>query len=829
MRTSVAVIAVILAFVPALFTIAIGSETVGDQGIPHNLEGGKIAGQTDSEVIQREAEAINPDGFSVKELQQLRESAETHKFQTEVTNMMRIIINSLYSNNEIFLREIVSNASDALDKIRFLSLTDSAQLDSGSKLEIKIKADSAAKTLTISDTGVGMTKEELVRNLGTIAQSGTAEFFKNIAQNKDADSTNNLIGQFGVGFYSVYLVADRVTVASKSNSDEKQWVWQSDASGTFTVSEDPRGNTLGRGTSITLHIKEDHTEYLEEDKLKAIVAKYSQFINFPIYLWASKEVDKEVELTEAEIQEEVDKIKARRAEEEDEDEDEEEEEVKLDAEAEDAKKKEEEEEIANIPKTKTVKETVHDWELMNDTKPIWTRNPKDIKDEEYNEFYKSFSKEGSDPLMKIHFIAEGEVEFKSLLYIPSTPPNNLFDASSPDSHKGVKLYVKRVFITDDFKDLLPKYLSFIKGVVDSDDLPLNVSREILQEHKILKVIKKKLVRKAIAMFQLLAEEEDKEKYLEFYKNYATSIKLGIIEDAANRTRLSQLLRFWSSKTGELTSLADYVSRMKEGQTQIYYLAGESKDQVASSPLLERLVKKGYEVLYMIDPIDEYTLANLDKFDGKYPLTNIARENLKLDGEKENEEEEKKEKEEFKSLTSFIKKTLSGKVASVVITKRLSKSPSVLVAGQSGWTANMERIIKAQALADPRSAQNYNPRKVLEINPRHPIVRELLRRVQEDEDGDETAKDIVGLLYDTAALTSGFTLEDAPAFASRVVKMMGLGLSLDSVDVEEEPEEEAPAAADAAEATEEADADSDIVDEPVEEKPAKTEKTAKDEL
>jgi len=762
---------------------------------------------------------MNPDGFSVKELQQLRATAETHKFETEVSNMMRIIINSLYSNSEIFLRELISNGSDALDKIRFLSLTDSSQLESGSKLEIKIRADPKAKTLTITDTGVGMTKEEMIRNLGTIAQSGTADFFKNMLKTSEdgTTATNNLIGQFGVGFYSVYLVADTVTVTSKSNKSDKQYVWQSDASGTFTVSEDPRGDTLGRGTSITLHMKEDQTEYLEEAKLKTVVAKYSQFINFPIHLWTSKTVDKEVPLSDEEIKAEVDKIKARRAEEEDEDEEDEDSEVKLDAEDEEKKQAEEDEEIANIKKTKSVQETVHDWELMNDTKPIWTRSPKDVTKEEYDEFYKSFTKETTEPATHIHFVAEGEVEFKALLYIPSTPPGNLYDASAGDAHKGVKLYVKRVFITDDFKDLLPKYLAFLKGVVDSDDLPLNVSREMLQEHKILKVIRKKLVRKAIAMFQMLADEERKAKedaeaakedadkaektaeetadakkastkYLDFYKNYATSLKLGVIEDSANRARLSQLLRFWSSKTGELTSLADYVSRMKEGQTQIYYLAGESKEQVASSPLLERLVKKGFEVLYMIDPIDEYTLGNLDKFDGKHPVTNIARENLKIDDEKVDEDKEKKEKEEYKKLTSYIKKQLSGKVASVVATKRLTESPSVLVAGQSGWTANMERIIKAQALADPRTSQNYIPRKVLEINPRHPIVKELLRRVQENEDGDDTAKDIVGLLYDTAALTSGFSLEDAPGFSKRIVKMMSLGLNVDPTAIEEEAEE-----------------------------------------
>jgi len=757
--TFFALLVIIAITLPAVSRFVHG-EKQADNGIPAELRGETVGSKTDHEAILREEEQINPDGLSLKEQRMLKELGQTHHFQAEVSKLMNIIINSLYSNAEVFLRELISNASDALDKIRFLSLTDSKQLETNPKLEIKIKADPVARTLTITDSGVGMTQQELVANLGTIAKSGTTEFLEKF---HSGNNDNNLIGQFGVGFYSAFLVADEVVVVSKHN-DDKQYVWQSDAKGDFTVTEDPRGNTLGRGTSIILKLKEDADDYLNEAVLRGLVTKYSEFINFPIYLWVSEEVTKEVPLTEEELAAEKDK-------------EEDSEEISLDEE-------ESEEQAEETPKTKKVTETVYNWKLMNEIKPIWTRNPKEISPEEYEEFYKAISKDYDAPSKYIHFTAEGDVEFKSILYIPSRMPPGIFDASSSEQGRGIKLYVKRVFITDNFKDLLPKYLQFIKGVVDSDDLPLNVSREMLQESKLLQAIKKKIIRKAIAMFQELAEEEDKSKYREFWKNFGNSIKLGIIEDSHNKDRLSKLVMFQSSQTGELTTLGDYVSRMKEGQTQIFYLGGESLDMVKNSPLIEKLVKKGYEVLFMVDPIDEYAVNHLEKFDGKYKLTNIGRENLKLDGEEESEDE-KKTQEEYKSLTTFLKTTLGSKIEKVVISNRLTNSPSALVAGSSGMTANMERIFKAQALADKSTA--FLARKILEINPRHPIIKELLRRVTEDAQ-DPTATDIAELMYDTATLTSGFTLEDPTKFSQRVVRMMNLGLNLDAnAAPEEEPE------------------------------------------
>jgi len=771
MKPEVLLLFCFLAILPALWTIAHGEANIKTHDVPtpdKELKANeKVGSKTDDEVIQREEEKINPDGFSVQELKLLEQRAEKHVFQAEVNKLMNIIINSLYSSREVFLRELISNASDALDKIRFLSLTDKTQLESQPKLEIKIKADKENNSIHITDTGVGMTKEELRSNLGTIAKSGTTEFLEKVGSSGD---TSSLIGQFGVGFYSAFLIADTVTVVSKSNNDN-QAVWTSDANGAFTVAEDPRGNTLGRGTEIILHLKEDASDFLDPEKLKFLVTKYSEFINFPIYLWASHEEENQVPLT-AEEKEAKKKEKT----------EEDEEEVNLEEE----KQEETEEE-----EFKTVKETVWNWDLMNEIKPIWTRNPKDITDDEYNSFYKAFSKETEDPLIHIHFNAEGEVDFKSLLYIPTSPPKNMFDPSSEGAHKGIKLYVRRVFITDEFKDILPKYLSFIKGIVDSDDLPLNVSRETLQEHKTLKLIKKKLVRKAIAMFQQLADEEDNTKYLDFWKNFGTNVKLGVVEDPNNRTRLSKLLMFHSSKTKELTTLDKYVERMKKGQQQIYYLAGENKESIENSPLIEKLLKRGYEVLYMVDPIDEYCLGNLgEKFDGKYKVTNVAREQLKLDDEDVDQEKEKEIEKDYEPLLKFLKKNLSKRIEKAIISKRLAGSPSALVSGSYGWTPNMERIIKAQALGDAgRLSQTpmMQPRKILEINVRHPIIKELKKLVDANEE-DKTAQDISHLLYETAALSSGWSLEDPAQFAERIVKMMNLGLNLDAnASAEEEPE------------------------------------------
>ena len=515
-----------------------------------DLGASREGSRTDDEVVKREEEAISIDGLSVAQMKELRDKAEKHEFQAEVNRMMKLIINSLYRNKEIFLRELISNASDALDKIRLLSLTDKSVLDATDELSIKIKADKENHLLSITDTGIGMTKKDLITNLGTIAKSGTADFLSKMQEANSAQEMSDMIGQFGVGFYSAFLVADKVIVTTKNN-DDKQYIWESDAS-SYSVVEDPRGDTLKRGTTITLVLKEEAYDYLEQDTVKDLIKKYSQFINFNIYMWTSK--------TET-VEEPVDEDEEDKPEEDKPEEDK--------PEDEDAAV-EEEKEDEDKPKTKKVQKTTWDWELINSNKPIWTRKPTEIEEEEYQEFYKSITKDTADAMTHTHFVAEGEVTFRSLLFVPAAQPAENFNKYGTAT-ENIKLYVRRVFITDDFKDMMPNYLSFIRGVVDSDDLPLNVSRETLQQHKLLKVIKKKLVRKALDMIKKI----DEDKYMEFWKEYSTNVKLGIIDDAANRTRLAKLLRFKSS-SGEMTSLQAYVERMKDKQDQIYYIAGKSE-------------------------------------------------------------------------------------------------------------------------------------------------------------------------------------------------------------------------------------------------------------
>jgi len=441
-----------------------------------------------------------------------------------------------------------------------------------------------------------------------------------------------------------------------------------------------------------------------------------------------------------------------------------------------------------IPTTKSVTETIWKWQLINTTKPVWMRPQKDVTDEDYQDFYHTLTKDTNDPLYWSHFNAEGEVNFKSVLYIPAAPPKNMWDPAY-DMHKGIKLYVRRVFITDEFQDILPKYLGFVRGVVDSDDLPLNVSREMLQEHKLLKVIKKKLTRKAISMIQELADSikqrkdeegkdvevdpKKKQQFTEFYEKYHTNIKLGIIEDTSNRIRLSKLLRYYSSKSPEeTTTMEEYIERFKEGQKEIYYLAGHSRDIVEKSPLLENLVNKGYEVLYCTDTIDEYAMTHLDKFDGKYKIINVSREGLKI-GDSD-EDKEKEERQKWHLLSEFLQKNLSGKIQKAIPSNRLTTSPSALVAGSSGFTANMERIMKAQAVTHGVQA---SVTKNLEYNPRHPVIKELFARVSADPN-DQTAKDIAILIYETAALTSGYTIDDPKDFATHINRMLAMSLGVD---------------------------------------------------
>ena len=776
-------------------------------------------------VVVPTTAAAEPNAEPVQHIQEPNADGTTFTFQAEVSRLLDIIINSLYSNKDIFLRELISNASDALDKIRLLSLTQPDAIEGNADLEVRISVDKEKNVLKIRDTGVGMSREELVRNLGTIAKSGTSAFIDQVtsqaagAGGEGSDASGggmNLIGQFGVGFYSAFLAADKVQVVSKSNSDPKQHVWESAADGNFAVYEDPEedSNPLGRGTQLNLFIKEDASEYLDQKVLGALVAQYSQFINYPIYLLEEEKRDIEVEAEEAD-----------------------EEEVDLDDDEDDEGEDEDEEEEDEGPRmvTKTITEEV--WRRKNDAKAIWLRNPSEVEEEEYAAFFETVAKgnfRGVQPghFSKTHFKAEGDVEFRSILYIPREKPTELQQQERGQGQQGdrfsrIKLFVRRVFISDNFSDLIPSYLNFVIGVVDSDTLPLNVNRESLQHHASLKTIKKKLIRKTLDMMKKMADAEKKAgegegedeaadspkqagEYTEFWKVYGPYLKMGVIEDQPNRIRLSKLIRFKSSHVDyrdegdAYTDFESYVSRMPSGQKKLYYLIGSSLEEVKASPFAERLIKRGHEVIYFTEPLDEYLMQYLVEF-SDVKFQNAAKEDLTVDDTDDEKRKQKQVRQHHRPFVKWWKETLvkAGHVDvdSVKVSNRLVDSPCVVVSSKYGYTANMEKIVRAQAMADQNAARMYLGKKVLEVNPNHPSIkriRELWVEEGEEAAGAGTpASEAAVLMFQTSLLESGFEPAEPRSYAALVYKVLNdrLGVSEDAKVVddfvykEEEEEEE----------------------------------------
>jgi len=682
-------------------------------------------------------------------------STESFDFSADINQLMHLIVNAFYSKKEVFLRELLSNASDALDKIRYESLTTPSVLGDSSDLKIQILPDKEAKTLSILDTGIGMTKEELINNLGTVAKSGTKAFMEHLQQN---ESQLDLIGQFGVGFYSAYLVANQVTVFTKNNNDEA-YKWQSASDGKFTIST-VEAASLPRGTKIVLDLKEDCLDYLNDSELKDLVKRHSQYISFPIELMVEK--TKEVEKEEAN-----DHDSDHNANDQDEDD-----EVKV-------------EEVNEDQKTTTETVTYSEWETINDQKPIWTRKPDQVSAEEYGAFYKSFSNDNGNYSQVKHFSVEGNIEFSSILFIPESKPFDMFQGGEEKLNNKIKLYVRRVFILDNCKDLLPEYLNFVNGLVDSNDLPLNVSREMVQENKILRIIRKQLVKKSIEMMEDLAS--DSEKYNKFYESFAKNIKLGVYEDSANREKLSALLRYSSTKSGtSMTSLDEYISRMPEEQKSIYYLSGENMKSIQHSPFLEQLKRKDIEVLFMTDAIDEYMLQQVKDYKEK-TLIDVSKEDLGLEQSEEEKKQFEEQGESYKTMCEYVKEILGDKVSKVELSNRIVDTPCVLSVSKFGWSANMQRIMKAQALSDNSMHQFMMGQKIFELNPNHRTIKGLKNKYDANKE-DKSIKDLVWLLFESSMLNCGFSLEDPSAFTTRINRIIDIGMNFDD-DTEEDDNEE----------------------------------------
>ena len=633
---------------------------------------------------------------------------ESIEFKTEVTELLNLVIHSLYSNKEIFLRELISNSSDALDKLRFQSIQNEELLaEAGGELKLKIIPNKKSNTLTIQDNGIGMTKAELMNNIGTIAKSGTKEFMEKLKKSKEQDSAN-LIGQFGVGFYSAFMVADKIQIHTRKVGTKAGCFWESTGQGSYTIENLSKEFT---GTEIILHLKEDAHDYMTEWKIKELVKKYSDFIEYPIVMDTEKEVEDE---------------------------------------------KKEKGKDSEVTKKKVITE-----ETLNSQTALWMRPKSEIKEEEYTEFYHHIAHDFEKPLLHVHQHAEGTLEYKTLLFIPKKAP---FDLFTPETKYGIHLYIRRVLIMTDCQELLPSYLRFVKGVMDSSDLPLNVSREILQDNPILSKMKKNITKKILNTLKDLKEKNIKE-YKEFYAEFGRVLKEGIMDHEFKDTLLDLLL-FESSSTKSLdtTSLQEYVSRMKPDQKEIYYITGENRDLVESSPYIEYFEKKGYEVLYLIDPIDEWLVQGLSEFDKKQ-FKAINKGNIETDKKTDSQkkEEEKKQKD-FTSLIDFIKDNLKHEVKDVKVSNRLVESVSCLVAEENGMTAQMERLMKTM-----NKEFNEN-KKILEINLSHSLVKNMQKLIKKDSK-DKRLKDYTKLIYNQALITEGSDIKDTKFLVQQLTDLM----------------------------------------------------------
>ena len=629
---------------------------------------------------------------------------EQHGFQTEVKQLLHLLAHSLYSNKEVFLRELISNASDAIDKLRFTALEDTSALGDDPELHVRLSVDKDKKTLTISDNGIGMTKEEAIKNLGTIAKSGTAEFFKNMTGDKSKDS--QLIGQFGVGFYSAFIVADKVTVISRSykaNSNEAV-CWESTGDGEFTVADVEKS---GRGTDIILSLRSDEEEFLNDWTLRNAVTKYSDHISCPVEILTTVKPEK---------------------------------------------KEGETEEPAEYT----------EWQQINDAKALWTRNPKEITDDEYKEFYKHISHDYEDPLCWTHNKVEGSQEYTNLLYVPRRAPWDLFQR---DTKHGLKLFVQRVFIMDDAEVFMPTYLRFVKGVLDSNDLPLNVSREILQDNKITSSLRKACTKKTLQMLDKLSKREDKSDYETFWTQFGQVLKEGLVEDYENKNEIFKLCRFASTKNDSSkqdVSLEDYISRMPEKQKNIYYIVGDSYEAAASSPYLETLKKKGVEVLLMWERVDEWIMNQVSDFED-HKFISVTAKDLEL-GELENAEDKTKREEVAKASEDLIKRmkdALGDKVSDVIVSTRLVDTPSCVISNANAMmTAQMRKLLEAAGQKLPED------KYTLEINPEHALVKKM-----SEQTDDESFKNWANLIYEQALLSDQGGLKDPSSFLKRINSLL----------------------------------------------------------